>query len=51
MEEKPKILVVDDEEINLALMEAMLAPAGYQVLVAVDGGTTSSDVPTNTSII
>ncbi|MDN5362064.1 MAG: hypothetical protein PWP70_1111 [Moorella sp. (in: firmicutes)] len=38
MEEKPKILVVDDEEINLALMEAILAPAGYQVLTAADGG-------------
>ncbi|MGI9861249.1 response regulator [Moorella naiadis] len=33
----PKILVVDDDELNLALMEAMLAPGGYQVLTAADG--------------
>ncbi|QGP93978.1 Sensor histidine kinase RcsC [Neomoorella glycerini] len=37
MEKRPKILVVDDEEMNLVLMEAMLAPLGYEVLTAKDG--------------
>lgn len=32
-----KILVVDDEERNLRLMEAMLIPLGYEVLKALDG--------------
>ncbi len=34
---KPKILVVDDEERNLRLMEAMLIPLGYEVILAWDG--------------
>ena len=34
---KPKILVVDDEERNRRLMEAMLLPLGYEVLLARDG--------------
>ncbi|MBI5604314.1 MAG: two-component system response regulator [Deltaproteobacteria bacterium] len=37
MEPKPKILVVDDEERNLRLMEAMLIPLGYEVLKAQNG--------------
>ncbi|SMB89663.1 HD domain-containing protein [Thermanaeromonas toyohensis ToBE] len=37
MWEKPKILVVDDEEVNLVLMEAILVPAGYQVILARSG--------------
>ena len=37
MEEKKKILVVDDEERNLRLMEAMLIPLGYEVSLARDG--------------
>jgi len=32
-----KILVVDDEERNLRLMEAMLIPLGYEVILAHDG--------------
>ncbi len=34
---KPKILVVDDEERNLHLMEAMLFPLGYDVYLAHNG--------------
>jgi putative two-component system response regulator len=34
---KKKILVVDDEERNLRLMEAMLIPLGYEVSLARDG--------------
>jgi len=37
METKPKILVVDDEDRNLRLMEAMLIPLGYEVILAGDG--------------
>jgi putative two-component system response regulator len=37
MEEKKKILVVDDEARNLRLMEAMLIPLGYEVSLAHDG--------------
>ena len=34
---KPKILVVDDEERDLRLVEAMLAPEGYEVVLAHSG--------------
>ena len=37
MEKRPKILVVDDEERNLRLMEAMLIPLGYDVIPAHNG--------------
>ncbi|MFC2011077.1 HD domain-containing phosphohydrolase [Chloroflexota bacterium] len=37
LEEKAKILVVDDEDGNLCLMEAILLPLGYQVILARDG--------------
>ena len=37
MKEKPKVLVVDDEDRNLRLMEAMLLPLGYEVSLAHDG--------------
>ena len=37
MQSKSKILVVDDEERNLRLMEAMLIPLGYEVVLARDG--------------
>lgn len=37
MEEKKKILVVDDEKRNLRLMEAMLIPLGHEVSLASDG--------------
>ena len=37
LEEKAKILVVDDEAGNLCLMEAMLPPLGYEVILAGDG--------------
>ena len=34
---KPKILIVDDEESTLRLVEAMLAPEGYEVVLAHSG--------------
>jgi response regulator RpfG family c-di-GMP phosphodiesterase len=34
---KPKILCVDDEPMNLELLEAILAPAGYETLSVNDG--------------
>ncbi|MFC2052235.1 HD domain-containing phosphohydrolase [Chloroflexota bacterium] len=37
MRNKPKILVVDDEDRNLRLMEAMLIPLGHEVVLAKDG--------------
>jgi len=37
MEKRPRILVVDDEDLNLQLMEALLAPLGYEVILARDG--------------
>ncbi|MDY6935900.1 MAG: response regulator [Spirochaetota bacterium] len=37
MDHKPKILVVDDEDRNLRLMEALLIPIGYDVILANDG--------------
>jgi putative two-component system response regulator len=33
----PKVLVVDDEELNRKLITAMLKPQGYEVIQAVDG--------------
>ncbi|AEG15590.1 response regulator [Desulfofundulus sp. TPOSR] len=36
-EQKAKILVVDDNPVNLALLEALLAPRGYQVILSTDG--------------
>lgn len=37
MKSKPKILVVDDEDRSLRLVEAMLAPEGYEVVLAHSG--------------
>lgn len=37
MGKKAKILVVDDKDRNLRLMEAMLIPLGYEVVLARDG--------------
>ncbi|MBF0497241.1 MAG: two-component system response regulator [Deltaproteobacteria bacterium] len=37
MEAQKKVLVVDDEDRNLRLMEAMLIPLGYEVGLAADG--------------
>ncbi len=37
LEEKAKILVVDDEDGNLHLMETMLSSVGYEVILAIDG--------------
>jgi putative two-component system response regulator len=37
MEEKAKILIADDEERNLRLIEALLLPLGYEVILARDG--------------
>jgi adenylate cyclase len=35
--EPPRVLVVDDEQINLELAEAVLAPQGYRLSFATDG--------------
>ena len=35
--DKPRILVVDDDDRNLRLMEALLIPLGYEVFLARDG--------------
>jgi len=37
MDKKEMVLVVDDEERNLRLMEAILLPLGYDVVIARDG--------------
>lgn len=37
MEKRSRILVVDDEDRNLRLMEALLIPLGYEVIMANDG--------------
>lgn len=37
MGEKPVILIVDDEELNLRLIDAALSPQGYDVVMARDG--------------
>ncbi len=37
MHKTPRILVVDDEDRNLRLMEAILVPLGYDILFARDG--------------
>lgn len=37
MEKRSRVLVVDDEERNLRLVEAMLLPLGYDVVFAKDG--------------
>ncbi len=34
---KPRIICVDDESYNLKLFEAMLVPAGYEVITAENG--------------
>ena len=36
-ENKPKILYADDEERNVKLLEALLAPQGYEVMSAENG--------------
>jgi len=46
---RARILVVDDDERALHLMEAMLTPRGYQIILAKDGeeavGITRSQIP------
>jgi len=37
MKDKPSILVVDDQALNIELLEALLAPQGYEVLMAGSG--------------
>ncbi|GAU09902.1 response regulator [Desulfoplanes formicivorans] len=37
MKDRPVVFVVDDEPQNLRLMEAMLVPEGYEVVLAEDG--------------
>ena len=38
-----KILVVDDQEANIRLVEAILAPQGYQVIPAPDAERRSEE--------
>lgn len=47
MEEKPRILAVDDEDRNLRLMEAMLLPLGYDVIMARNGEEALEEIRTN----
>jgi putative two-component system response regulator len=37
MNDSARVLVVDDQELNLRVMQAMLSPLGYQVAMARDG--------------
>ena len=37
MKNKPVILIVDDQPLNIALLEAYLVPQGYETIAAVDG--------------
>lgn len=37
MNRQPRILCVDDETLNLSLLEAVLAPRGYEVVTAANG--------------
>ena len=37
MRERPKVLIVDDEEGNIKLLKGMLVLEGYDILEAVDG--------------
>ncbi|MEW6541513.1 MAG: HD domain-containing phosphohydrolase [Bacillota bacterium] len=39
MPNKPKILCVDDELVNLKLLESILVPSGYEVILAQDGAS------------
>jgi putative two-component system response regulator len=36
---RPKILIIDDQTVNLRVVEAMLTPMGYECATASDGGT------------
>ncbi|MBW1955385.1 MAG: response regulator [Deltaproteobacteria bacterium] len=45
MEKRPRILVVDDEERNLRLMEALLLPLGCDVVLARNGEEALKQVP------
>ncbi|MBF0476641.1 MAG: two-component system response regulator [Deltaproteobacteria bacterium] len=47
MEAPKKVLVVDDEDRNLRLMEAMLIPLGYKVYLAANGEAALSGVKDN----
>ncbi|MBF0524781.1 MAG: two-component system response regulator [Deltaproteobacteria bacterium] len=47
MEAPKKVLVVDDEDRNLRLMEAMLIPLGYEVYLAANGEAALSGVKDN----
>lgn len=37
MRDRPKVLIVDDEKLNVDLMEAFLLPYGYEILKAYNG--------------
>jgi putative two-component system response regulator len=47
MDEKARILVVDDEDRNLRLMEAMLIPLGYEIMLARNGQEALAKLQTN----
>ena len=45
MMEKPKILIVDDEEKNIRLLKAMLMSEKYQIFEAISGEQALNIVP------
>lgn len=54
MNKKPKILIVDDEERNLRLMEAILLPSGYDIVLAHDGEKalmTTQEIPVDVILL
>ncbi len=54
MNKKPKILIVDDEDRNLRLMEAILLPSGYDIVLAHDGEEalmTTQEIPVDVILL
>ena len=48
MKDKPVILVVDDQPMNIELLEAHLVPQGYDILKAEDGEAALKMIGENT---
>ena len=48
--ERPKLLVVDDIPENVRLLEAVLAPHGYDIVTAADGAEASRSSSRNSRI-